>query len=231
MQPPLVFIEKVILLVEVAQHVDEVPAIPTELPHPEVDLGSLGQLANIEVGTGVATKASRKRQQLARQVGGALDGMADLLKVGAGRVLGPERAECQVEISRTDEFTLGVDAPVRDSGDVANSPGITLEGPAGSITLAKGLICARRHIHMHPDDALHFGVKDRDVVEVEVDSEGRDLIFGDVLVRVSPKFKLEMHIDTDEANAAMIVPGAEGVLEDVSRSARLRRRRVSNDTL
>lgn len=147
------------------------------------------------------------------------------------RILGPERPESQVEISRTDEFVLGVDAPVRDSGDVANTPGITLEGPAGALTLTQGLICARRHIHMHPDDALHFGVKDRDVVEVEVDSEGRDLIFGDVLVRVSPKFKLEMHIDTDEANAAMIVPGAEGVLEDVSRSARLRRRRVSNDTL
>ncbi len=142
------------------------------------------------------------------------------------RVLGPVRRESQVEISRTDEFALGVDAPVRDSGDVANSPGITLVGPAGQITLTQGLICARRHIHMTPDDARAFGVADRDVVEVEIDTDGRDLVFRDVLVRVSPKFALEMHIDTDEANAARIVPGTEGVLEATTGAARLRRRRV-----
>jgi len=142
------------------------------------------------------------------------------------RVLGPVRPDCQVEISRTDEFLLGVDAPVRDSGDVANSPGITLVGPAGQLTLTQGLICARRHIHMAPDDAKRFGVSDRDVVEVEIDTDGRDLVFRDVLVRVSSKFKLEMHLDTDEANAAMIVPGTEGVLEATTGEARLRRRRV-----
>jgi len=145
------------------------------------------------------------------------------------RVLGPERSECQVEISRTDEFALGVDAPVRDSGDVANSPGITLEGPAGSITLTKGLICARRHIHMHPDDAARFGVGDRDVVEVAVDTDGRDMTFGDVLIRVSPKYKLEMHLDTDEANAAQLSGGDGGVLASTGGSVRLRRRNVGFD--
>ncbi len=150
-------------------------------------------------------------------------------KLASVRVLGPERPDCQVEVSRTDEFTLGVDAPVRDSGDVANSPGITLEGPAGSLTLTKGLICARRHIHMHPDDAARFGVKDRDVVEVAVDTDGRDMVFGDVLIRVSPKFKLEMHVDTDEANAAQLHGGDGGVLASTAGSVRLRKRSVGFD--
>lgn len=145
------------------------------------------------------------------------------------RVLGPERSECQVEVSRTDEFALGVDAPVRDSGDVAHSPGITLEGPAGSLTLPKGLICARRHIHMHPDDAARFGVKDRDVVEVAVDTEGRDLTFGDVLIRVHPQYRLEMHLDTDEANAAQLDGGDDGVLASTGGNVRLRRRGVGFD--
>jgi acetate kinase len=145
------------------------------------------------------------------------------------RVLGPERPECQVEVSRTDEFALGVDAPVRDSGDVANTPGVTLEGPAGSLSLSKGLICARRHIHMHPDDAARFGVKDRDVVEVAVDTDGRDLTFGDVLIRVSAKYRLEMHLDTDEANAAQLSGGDGGVLASTAGSVRLRRRSVGFD--
>jgi len=134
-----------------------------------------------------------------------------------------------VEVSRTDEFALGVDAPVRDSGDVANTPGVTLEGPAGSLTLSKGLICARRHIHMHPDDAARFGVKDRDVVEVAVDTDGRDLTFGDVLIRVSAKYRLEMHLDTDEANAAQLSGGDGGVLASTGGSVRLRRRSVGFD--
>ncbi|NUP04811.1 MAG: acetate/propionate family kinase [Polyangiaceae bacterium] len=128
------------------------------------------------------------------------------------RVLGPVRPVDQVEISRTDEFFLGVDAPVRDSGDVRGSPGIKLVGPHGSVTLEQGVICARRHIHMAPEDADHFGVSDGDVVEVAIDSEGRDLVFGDVLIRVSPKFCLEMHVDTDEANAAELKPKDEGAL-------------------
>jgi len=145
------------------------------------------------------------------------------------RVLGPERRACQVEISRTDEFFLGIDAPVRDSGDVARSAGCTLVGPAGEITLTEGVICARRHIHMTPDDATHFGVSDRDVVEVAVHSGGRDLTFGDVLIRVSPRYALEMHLDTDEANAAEIDRGMEGALVGTGSSASLIRRKVAFD--
>ncbi len=128
------------------------------------------------------------------------------------RVLGPLRSVDQVEIARTDEFRLGIDAPIRDSGKVAGSAAITLEGPKGTVHLSEGLICARRHIHMHPDDAKAFAVSDKDVVEVAIVGGPRDLAFGDVLVRVSEKYKLEMHIDTDEANAAEIEPGAGGEL-------------------
>jgi len=118
------------------------------------------------------------------------------------RILGPIRPKNQVEISRTDEFFLGVDAPVRASGDVENTPGIVIEGPKGRVELKQGVICAWRHIHMTPEDAVAFGVKDRDVVEVAIESKGRSLVFGDVLVRVKSSYKLEMHIDTDEGNAA-----------------------------
>ncbi|NVB42818.1 acetate/propionate family kinase [Pseudenhygromyxa sp. WMMC2535] len=144
------------------------------------------------------------------------------------RVLGPVRSRSQVEISRTDEFHLGIDAPVRASGDVANSPGITLRGPAGSLSLREGVICAWRHIHMRPEDAARYGVEDRDVVEVAVShtTEGRELVFGDVMVRVSPKYALEMHIDTDEANAADLSPHAEGMLVPTGGAALLTRRKV-----
>ncbi len=146
-------------------------------------------------------------------------------QIAGVRVLGPERSKCQVEISRTDEFFLGVDAPVRDSGDVANSPGVTLEGPAGRLTLSEGLICARRHIHMSRDDAKRFGVADGDVVDVAVDTAGRDLVFGDVLIRVSPKYALEMHIDTDEANAAEISGIVDGVMVPTEGRVHLLRKR------
>jgi len=142
------------------------------------------------------------------------------------RVLGPARRRNQVEISRTDEFWLGVDAPVRQSGDVDNSPGVTLEGPEGRITLPEGLICAARHIHMSPADAEAFHVSDGDVVEVAIDSQGRDLVFGDVLIRVSPLYQLEMHVDTDEANAAELTRHSEGMLVKSSGQARLRRREL-----
>lgn len=130
------------------------------------------------------------------------------------RVLGPLRKGSQVEVSRTDEFLLGIDAPVRQSGQTTGSAPITLEGPAGTLQLSEGLICAWRHIHMHPDDAEAYGVSDGDEVEVAISGGVRDLVFGDVIVRVSPKFALEMHIDTDEANAAELSPGATGALVD-----------------
>lgn len=142
------------------------------------------------------------------------------------RVLGPTRGKTQVEIARTDEFTLGIDAPVRRSGDLDNTPGITLEGPQGRVTLKQGVICAWRHIHMTPKDAERFGVQHRDIVDVAVDSNGRDLIFGDVMVRVSPKYALEMHIDTDEANAAEIARDMPGVLLKTDRNAHLTKKRT-----
>ena len=142
------------------------------------------------------------------------------------RIIGPIRPACQVEISRTDEYTLGIDAPVRNSGDVANSPGIRLRGPKGEIVLEQGVICARRHIHMTPEDAKDFGVSHKDVVEVSIENAERSLTFGEVLVRVSSKSVLEMHIDTDEANAAEIVPGSEGVLNISTQSAFLNRRHI-----
>ena len=132
------------------------------------------------------------------------------------RVLGPVRSKDQIEISRTDEFFLGIDAPIRASGDVDNSPGITLIGSNDrQVTIQHGVICAWRHIHMTPDDAEEFGVEDRDVVEVEVGDPGvRSLVFKDVLVRVKSSYKLEMHIDTDEGNAAELDRVDEGVLEN-----------------
>ncbi|MEM9057538.1 MAG: phosphate propanoyltransferase, partial [Pseudomonadota bacterium] len=130
------------------------------------------------------------------------------------RLLGPLRSVDQIEISRTDEFKLGVDAPVRDSGNVQGSAPITLEGPVGTVHLREGLICARRHIHMHPDDAVQFKVSDKDLVSVAVSGGERDLIFGDVLVRVKDSYALEMHIDTDEANAAELGAAATGTLQN-----------------
>jgi acetate kinase len=128
------------------------------------------------------------------------------------RLMGPPRAHDQIEISRTDEFVLGVDAPVRVSGDLANTPGATVEGPGGRVTLTSGVIAARRHIHMNPDDAARLRVRDCETVDVRIDSEGRDLTFNDVTVRVDPSFKLELHLDTDEANAAGVSHGDEAEL-------------------
>jgi propanediol utilization protein len=127
------------------------------------------------------------------------------------RVLGPERPASQVEVSRTEERQLGIDAPVRASGDLAGSPGVRLEGPAGTVELPAGAIQAQRHIHMSPADAALYGLKDKDWVMVRVGG-GRGLIFDDVLVRVHADFRLDMHVDTDEANAADLQPGATGTL-------------------
>ncbi|PHI19582.1 acetate kinase [Lewinellaceae bacterium SD302] len=143
------------------------------------------------------------------------------------RILGPLRSKDQVEISRTDEFFLGIDAPVRESGKVENTPGCKLIGPAGSVDIEDGVICAWRHIHMTPEDALRFGVQDRDVVEVSVGGAERSLTFGNVLIRVSEKYALEMHIDTDEGNAAEIQPGDTGVLMNTGSTGHLVKRKLS----
>jgi acetate kinase len=135
-------------------------------------------------------------------------------RVDRVRVLGPERDQTQVEISMTEEFKLGVKAPIRASGALKGSPGISLEGPKGTMYIPQGVICSLRHIHMTPEDALTFGLKDRDIVSVKVEGE-RTLVFGDVLVRVHPDFRLSMHIDTDEANAAGVHTGMQGILASV----------------
>ncbi len=117
-------------------------------------------------------------------------------------ILGPTRNSTQVEISMTDARTLGLKPPVRESGDTADSAGCKLVGPAGEVELKEGVIIAKRHIHATPQDAEKLGVKDKDVVQVMVESNGRQLVFGDTIVRVHPNYALAMHIDTDESNAA-----------------------------
>jgi len=130
------------------------------------------------------------------------------------RVLGPTRKATQVEIAMTEQFKLGIQAPIRESGDIAGSPGCTLEGPAGNVAIDKGVICALRHIHMTPTDALRYGLRDKCSVRVRVPGD-RELIFGDVRIRVDPGFALAMHIDTDEANAANLRNGAQGFIEGI----------------
>ena len=150
-------------------------------------------------------------------------------RIDGVRILGPLRPACQIEISRTDEFKLGVDAPIRHSGKTKGSAPITLEGPKGTLELEEGLICAWRHIHMTPEDAEAYGVKDKDYVEVAITGGPRDLVFGDVLVRVKDSYRLEMHIDTDEGNAAELSKGSVGDLiysdPTVPATATLRRKR------
>ncbi len=117
-------------------------------------------------------------------------------------VLGPVRPATQVELSFSDARALGLkDVPVRESGDIAATPGLKLVGPEGEIEINEGVIIAKRHIHMTPEDAERIGVSDKQIVKVRLDT-ARPLIFDDVVVRVSPKFALAMHIDTDECNAA-----------------------------
>lgn len=122
-------------------------------------------------------------------------------------ILGPTRPNTQVEISLSDTRTLGVAAPIRESGDIAGSPGCKLVGPAGEVELKEGVIVAKRHIHTTPEDAAVLGVSDKEVVDVVINTENRALVFGDVVVRVSPSFKTAMHIDTDESNAANAAAG------------------------
>ena len=117
-------------------------------------------------------------------------------------ILGPVRKETQVEISLTDARSIGVNAPIRESGDTAGSGACKLVGPCGEVELTQGVIAAKRHIHMTPADAAEMDVQDKDVVCVKVLTDGRNTIFGDVVVRVNENFALAMHIVTDESNAA-----------------------------
>lgn len=117
-------------------------------------------------------------------------------------ILGPVRKDTQVEVSLTDARAIGVDAPIRESGDIAGSGACKIVGPNGEIDIAEGVIAAKRHIHATPADAEALGVTNGQIVSVKVDTDGRSLVFGDVVVRVSDSYALAMHIDTDESNAA-----------------------------
>lgn len=125
-------------------------------------------------------------------------------------ILGPARSATQVEISLTDARTLGVKAPVRESGDIAGSGACKIIGPCGEVEISEGVIAAKRHIHLTPEAAAEMGVADKQIVCVKVASDGRKTVFGDVVIRVSDKFSPAMHIDTDESNAAGCVPGMMG---------------------
>ena len=129
------------------------------------------------------------------------------------RVLGPLRNETQVELSLTDARSLGVKAMIRESGDLEGTTGdLTLVGPAGEKAITSGVIAAKRHVHMTPADAERFGVENGEIVNVKIDTDGRSVVFGDTVIRVSDKYSLAMHIDTDEANAAASSGTAEGTI-------------------
>ena len=125
-------------------------------------------------------------------------------------ILGPVRPETQVELSASDARSIGVNAPCRESGDIAGSGACKLVGPCGEVELKEGVIAAKRHIHMTTADAAAMGLEDKQIVSVKIPSKGRETIFGDVVVRVSDKYALAMHIDTDESNAACAAPGMMG---------------------
>ncbi|HEY2491422.1 MAG TPA: phosphate propanoyltransferase [Paenibacillus sp.] len=117
------------------------------------------------------------------------------------RILGPARPASQLEISSTDSFAIGVKAPVRESGNIEGTPGVTIKGPAGEVTLDQGVIVAARHIHFHTSDADAWGIKDKQLLKVRLGGN-RGLVLENVVARVSDSFALDMHIDTDEANAS-----------------------------
>ena len=159
----------------------------------------------VEVLYGAGAELTVKK--MLSQPGQFATGNAKITLVGpkgslAVSVLGPTRPANQVELSFSDARALGLaGVPVRESGDVANTPGLKMVGPAGEVEITEGVIIAKRHIHMTPEDAEKIGVTDKQIVKVRLDT-ARPLIFDDVVCRVSPKFALAMHIDTDECNAA-----------------------------
>ena len=125
-------------------------------------------------------------------------------------ILGPVRKADQVELSATDARSIGLPIAIKESGDLAGTPGCKIVGPKGEVEVKEGVIVAKRHIHMTTKDAEECGVENGQIVGVKVDNEYRSLVFGDVVVRVRDDFALAMHIDTDESNAACVAPGTMG---------------------
>jgi acetate kinase len=192
---------------------EETPAIPVEISAHHVHLSQ----ADVEALFGPGHQLT-PRSELSQPGQFACEEQVHLVgpkgRIANVRVLGPTRKETQVEIAMTEQFKLGVQPPIRQSGDLAGTPGITLEGPYGSTAIERGVVCAQRHIHMSPEDALRFRVRDNYVVRVRVEGE-RELVFGDVVVRVNPNFRLAMHIDTDEGNAGNLKTGMLGYIEEI----------------
>ena len=125
-------------------------------------------------------------------------------------ILGPVRKDSQVELSLSDARKIGIAAPVRESGDIEGTPGCKLIGPKGEVEISKGVIAAKRHIHLDPKTAEEFGVQDKQIVSLKINGTGRALVFGDVVIRVSPNFAPAAHLDTDEANAAGLTGNIDG---------------------
>ncbi len=136
-------------------------------------------------------------------------------KLDGVSILGPVRPATQIELSATDARSIGIDAPIRESGDIAGSGACTIVGPCGQVDVSEGVIVAKRHIHLTPQDAEELGVKDKDIVWVKLDTDGRKAILGDVVCRVSEKFARAMHIDTDESNAISATRDLEGEIVDI----------------
>ena len=131
------------------------------------------------------------------------------------RVLGPERSETQVELSKTDSLFLNIDAPLRNSGDLTNSPGIILKGPNGKVELERGVIIPKRHLHVSDEEAEILNIKSEDTISIKISGK-RGSIFEDVLVKAGPEHRLAFHLDTDEGSTAQIEKIAWGeLLEDV----------------
>jgi propanediol utilization protein len=187
----------------VAQHV--IPGPPTgEIPvgisvrHVHLDRASCDAL----FGPGYELERSRDVSQpgqfAARETVDVIGPHGELHGVA---IIAPLRAEAQIELARTDAIHLGITPPLRESGHLAGTPGLRLRGPRGEVALDHGAIIAQRHVHMNPADAERFGLRDRDVIQVRVRGD-REMVLGDVVVRVAPDFTLDLHLDTDEANAA-----------------------------
>jgi acetate kinase len=204
-------IERNALLLEA--RAEETPAIPVEISAHHVHLAQ----ADVEALFGPGHQLT-PMHELSQPGQFACEEQVHLVgpkgRIAKVRVLGPTRKETQVEIAMTEQFKLGIQPPIRQSGDLAGTPGITLEGPYGSTLIDRGVVCAQRHIHMSPEDALRFRVRDSYVVRVRIEGE-RELIFGDVVVRVNPAFRLAMHIDTDEGNAGNLKTGMLGYIEEI----------------
>ena len=208
----------------VAKHVQPVPAlIPMAISvrHVHLTQGTVERLFGRNYLLRVHSPLSQPGQYAAQETVTLVGPRGRLTHV---RIVGPPRLEDQVELSRTDEIALGIDAPLRESGDLADTPGIVIEGPAGSVALERGVICALRHIHMSPADADVLGLKNHDQVAVAVINRNRRLLFGDVVVRVSPAFRLELHLDADEGNAAGLHSGEDVLLAEIDMSASVGRR-------